>query len=497
MSSADIIKSMFDYTKETYDVLEELGASMPIDKNVENLAPTIDSLGGGGWNPAKPTLEGLKEAVDNDVDVPIGTEIPDIWNGANNPLIVAQKLDSSNNSSYGGAVGYILVRKFAEKTNQPFANSGSTAYNGSNIQSFLNNAYLNNCSDTLKGMISEITIPQYNGSSMTQIADQKWFLMSATELYGQGKGTEGFAWDYWKQKTGSPKADNGANNGRKVTDSTGIDAWWQTRSWYSAFYTYILRNTGAIAGEGAPTYVYDTLPACFVAKSTPPSPVEPGSLADLKAQLKTGTAKDNFPVGKEIPDKWNGQDNPLIVAQYLDSSNNLAYDKAEGAILVRKYAEPVSERYNSSGFTDYGLSSVRQYLVDTLNADGYYAKCSDELKAVIAPLRFVAINDDERELTYEDLWFLMSDTEVYGPGYYGTEGFAWDYWKQKTGLSAPSGSANAGRVVKGRNGTVYSAWLRSLWSGSLMCLIGNSGTITYGSPSGLAAILPACFVSKE
>lgn len=44
MTLASDINSMYAHTKQTYDSLEALGASMPEDKNLENLATAFDSL---------------------------------------------------------------------------------------------------------------------------------------------------------------------------------------------------------------------------------------------------------------------------------------------------------------------------------------------------------------------------------------------------------------------------------------------------------------------
>lgn len=70
---------------------------------------------------------------------------------------------------------------------------------------------------------------------------------------------------------------------------------------------------------------------------------EPGSLPDFKRHLDDGTAQDAFPVGTEIPDTWDGKDNPLIVGTYQYHTN----DDGElfmAAGLLRKFVEPSSSR---------------------------------------------------------------------------------------------------------------------------------------------------------
>lgn len=138
MTLADDVKSMYKHTKDVYDSLELLGATLPEDKNLENLASAFESVPmSGGWDPENPTLESLKYALDNDLEIPIGTEITDTYDGHDNPLIVAQRLDSTNNSSYGGAEGVILVRKYVEPTVYNFGSTNSNwVYSSSSLQLF-------------------------------------------------------------------------------------------------------------------------------------------------------------------------------------------------------------------------------------------------------------------------------------------------------------------------------------------------------------------------
>lgn len=97
----------------SYAKIAEKGGAMPEHKNSNSLADairTIPNTSDPGYDPDNPTLAGLKAAVNaGDYETfPVGTEIPDTYNGNDNPLIVAQYLDSTNNSAYGGAEGVIV-----------------------------------------------------------------------------------------------------------------------------------------------------------------------------------------------------------------------------------------------------------------------------------------------------------------------------------------------------------------------------------------------------
>lgn len=225
-----------------------------------------------GPDPDNPTLESLKLALATDDPAaiyPVGTEIPDTYAGNNNPLIVVQYLDSSNNSPYRGAEGVILARKFVEPTSQQFGASGN--YPSSTVKSLLDGAYFNNCSDAVRSTISQISVPYYNGSATVSVAS-KFFLMSAYEVCNQGANTvinrEGTMWDFWKKKTGLSSADamNSAQGGRVMKDRSGAPCkvWLRSRGVNSGAECFV-QTSGAVSTV-TPTSSYGVLPACFIAK---------------------------------------------------------------------------------------------------------------------------------------------------------------------------------------------------------------------------------------
>lgn len=259
------IASITQHVKDVYDVLDEKGADIPENKNVENLAETILSISAS----ATPTLSSLKKALDKGnapEKYPIGTEIEDTYDGNSNPLIVAQYLDGSNNSNYGGVVGVILIRKYVEPISQQFGTN--IYYDQSTVKNFLDTTYYNNCSEEIKSVISDINVTcRTSGSSSTSI-ESKWFLMGCCEVGGTYYPEEGIFWDYWKQKTGLSTASNTANSGRIVNGMNGNAVGWWLRSYGSnSPYVCLVSNNGTMtSGYAQYNASNGVLPACFIAK---------------------------------------------------------------------------------------------------------------------------------------------------------------------------------------------------------------------------------------
>lgn len=267
------LKQIINTKQALASAITEMGVEVPNKTPFRKYSELIGDI------TTTPTLDSLKKALNNGTAMkkfPVMTEIPDIYDGNENPLFIAQYLTATNNSSYGNAEGVILLRKFVEPVSQTYG--ANAQYEQSTIKSLLDNAYFNKCSDELKSVISEIDIPYYNLSADTVVnLRSKLFLPSATELCGYpGTGIkiyEGIGWEYFVNKTGllpiGPNNENYSNNndnsGRIMSGRDGINynIWLRSRANHSNV-MYVTTN-GAIKNVG-PTAKYGIIHACFMAK---------------------------------------------------------------------------------------------------------------------------------------------------------------------------------------------------------------------------------------
>lgn len=217
------------------------------------------------------------------------------------------------------------------------------------------------------------------------------------------------------------------------------------------------------------------------------------TITEFAAALKDGTASEKFPVGTELADKWNGEDAPLIVTQYLPETG-MGYSTAVGAICMRKYVNPVSKQLTTA-YTNYSSLDV----VKWLNGSEYKDACSDELKGVIGSYISTQAQSTagSSTLTWAGWqWQLMSTYEVMGNDYY-LLGRQWDYWKQKTELTSKDEGANTGRIPYDKDGNACSAWLRTSRSATQYYTITENGAIGYDSVTGSTpGVWPFCYIPK-
>lgn len=150
---------------------------------------------------------------------------------------------------------------------------------------------------------------------------------------------------------------------------------------------------------------------------------------------------------------------------------------------------------------DYDGSAIQKFLDTT-----YYDNCTAILKSLISPIN-IRYSDT---MVNNNKWFLMSEIEVGIKGYMNyTDGFFWDYWKQRTGLSSPqqaastspSNTVNSGRSMTYANGTLGTAYaIRSRYSATstnAVSSIGTSGALRIQYIDSVCGIIPACFVAKD
>ena len=98
-----------------------------------------------------------------------------------------------------------------------------------------------------------------------------------------------------------------------------------------------------------------------------------------------------------------------------------------------------------------------------------------------------------------DKFFLPSIEEMYGaPQLAGAEGEYFEYWKQKTGLDAPTNNANNGRIITGlENGTAQSCRLRSAYRGLVYYAwhVTTPGYLINSTAYNAFRCAPACVIS--
>lgn len=254
MSTTSEIQTTRDYLSASYDVVEELGGTIPEHKNMANLASAIDSI------PTAPeglatTLYALRAQLKAGTAIkesPVGTEIPDTWNGISNPLIVGHySTIQTADGQLKPCVG--LLRKFVDPTDNIFG--GSANYPNSDIYNYLQTTYLNLCSGDVKNNIASVKIPYLQNANALMEVESKWFIFSNTEVLCQTKNriAEGEAWDIWKQRMGisQPTDLTVSNAGRIVKNTSGRNAWWWTRSYHSNNTVFRTDTGGTIHGDGA------------------------------------------------------------------------------------------------------------------------------------------------------------------------------------------------------------------------------------------------------
>lgn len=160
-------------------------------------------------------------------------------------------------------------------------------------------------------------------------------------------------------------------------------------------------------------------------------------------------------------------------------------------------AAPVGEWWQSTHLGDKAPSQLSQI-------NGFQRGLDADFLAVINPVKIqVATNTitdgGVTDVMYDRFW-LPSVQEMYGvPQDAGIEGNYFPYWKEKTGLSAPSNGNNNGRIiyVLENHTSAQNVRLRSADRGyaSNAWFVYTAGGLTYNSASSAFRAAPACVIS--
>lgn len=451
------------------------------------------------------SLEDLKTVLEKGIgpDVyPAGAELPDTWNGNSNPLIVAQYLHSGNNSSYGGAEGVILIRKYVEPTEYEWGDK--TGYNGSIVKDFIDTTYLENCSEALKSAISDISIPRYSSSNGMNYLQVKWFLMSAYEVCNQGiadpAGNEGIMWDYWKRKTGlsTPDDFDEANNGRIMRDRNGTaQNVWLRSQFYGSIVGFV-HTSGSVDGYAPSGHQNGVLPACFIPGIVPEPPLPPSidiskvldkdTLYDIQRVVKAGRASEYFNLGDELKVKYSSYTMPFEIVGFEDVE--VEGGETKHAInLLAKYTSETTTAWGGSGSTKYSASTLRTHCTST-----YQGKLNSDFVSCLANTRVQTYSrDGSTDVVYDKVFApSMSQLGVTDTVYNTTQQDA----TEGPAFAAYKGATNSKRKKQAidATNTAQNYWTRSVYSAdsSGFGLISASGATTRGSYSGSYRVVVAC-----
>lgn len=457
----------------------EKGVEVPDDEKVDEYYSYIDQINTGpGYDPDNPTLEGLKAALDaGDYDAfPVGTEIPDTYNGHDSPLIVAQYLDSSNNESYGYIDGAFLVRKYVEPTSKVFASTGSSDYPTSTIKNFLDTEYYNNCSEELKGLITQFDLPyQYT------TVPSKWFLMSDVEVNAATWNHPAFA--YWKQMTNLATPSVNANAGRKVESvGTGQVVSWWLRSASGTNKVYNVSTNGSVAAINASS-TSGVLPACFIASHKSgdepdifepdlSQPLDEVQLENLQNIVATGKPNKYLQTGQELLVSYGEYTMPFEIVGFR--SVELESGETVPAInLLAKYTSETDSQWGASGYTKYSESILRSSVMTVQNnLDVDFVACLANTKTQTYS------RDGSTDVVYDKLFapsmaqLGVTDASFNNANQAAVEGPVFNYYWASTATKRIKRAVNA-------TGTDKLYWTRSLYYSES----GRFGYITsLGSP---------------
>lgn len=244
MTLATDISSMYNHTKEVYDSLETLGATIPENKNLENLATAFDSLPTTPpYDPANPTLDGLKAALDagDYAAFPVGTEIPDVYNNSTafNWIVahygIAEKEDGNEVS------GAVLIPDRNIVGSGTWGSTGRYYISSGVREKIIAGGYSD--SITSKAIPIKVLYLTRDYSDASEFVYDKFFALSVKEVMGgnsHSRSVVGEGLQYFNEITSGAYSDN-AYAGRNLY---GV-AW--LRDGYASSSSYIIYTGGTIS----------------------------------------------------------------------------------------------------------------------------------------------------------------------------------------------------------------------------------------------------------
>lgn len=254
MSTAEEIAKSAEYIRASYRAVSARGGGITGNKNLANLRAAVESI------PTSP-LVSLKMALRNGTagnKFPLLSEIDDVCEGYSNPWIVGHY-----GRGYGtGGSGVYLFRKYTTMSSVSWATYNFETFADGDIQRFLENTYPSLCSEEIRSLASEISLPYRISGGQAEIKT-KFFINSPLEMMG-GMGY-GEPWDGWKKKTGLSSSSTLANEGRVFYFPDGgksLGVW--TRTWNKSGYAMSVGGDGTIYSSTGIKSSKPLLVCCFI-----------------------------------------------------------------------------------------------------------------------------------------------------------------------------------------------------------------------------------------
>jgi len=265
-----------------------------------------------------------------------------------------------------------------------------------------------------------------------------------------------------------------------------------------------------------------------------------GDWTPIKAMIQDGTAHVKFPIGTQFLSTYTDTSGtayalPWDLVSFEDVELADGTTK-KGMVLQAHYATVESIQFDApepsnpdaniktKGYNRYSQSAVRQWLNSEELKNNWWTAQSEY---DVAPSQLASINGFLHGLdstfksgitavkhniacntvtdagvtdTICDKIFIPSVEEMYGsPQAVGVEGEYFHYWKDATELTAPSNSANNGRIIYALNAKTSAqyCWLRSASRGLSYnaWLVYTSGNLGGTDASGSIRCAPACVIA--
>lgn len=489
MSLKDTVTSIETHLTEAYNTLEEKGATLPENKNLENLSAAIESVSGGG-------------------DSEFGEATVELWVSGNSTQ--KSKLVGFTQVQLSGMVSALAVPSKAQ------FDCGSVALSSTSTpKSYLIKARLvgnivsrdyilgsintTNSFSGLKEIILEetTTIASYFGATSSSL--NKVSLPDTLATIGTY-----FLWDCASLKyltlpdslssvgtqfMGECKLLQGLYIPANVTPPTDNYSLSTTNAGSPSYVNGItLYGPGAQAWINAlPNRTTSPYRKLIYGGGGEPEPDEALTLTNLKSTLDTGNAEETFPIGTEITDTWNNEDIKWTVMDYGTAT------LANGTTKQGVYLTCLTPNLTSvAGNAVYGSSTINTYLNST-----FLDSCSADLKNMISEIK-VPYYDGSSDTTTDAKIWVPGINEIMGSDSNIGNGSNFDLWKQRTGLTTGNGSANTGRILKTASGTAVDWWLRDYSSSAGLYCVNTSGAVKgAGSVMLNYYLIPCVFIAKN